>query len=371
MKKWIGVVGAMPALALPSISVEVPASAAPSTRGTQAVPDDVAAQAVSYARYVEAQLLPTAQRLAVRAPSGLTSRASSALSAEAQAKVAERVAMAERGTSVIAVSVEGAATGPPLRHPDGVSTLAVQVRTSRTLNDGVVWDSRSTSFVDYDPSGVIVSMVTPADAELTAGEDLIEDPTATANGTPSATTFGASPAPTAESAQRSSGFISMLVERDDAVRYALHWAFDRNDDFVSYHNDCTNFISQTMLAGMWWMRDGGGVTAKRSTSNWFHHSKSNVSWSWGGAENFYQYGRKKSGWLTTPPGNNVWNLVLGDLLQVDWDKNGNIQHSMIVTKKNTTTGERYLTYHSTDQRNKPLSAVLASDRDAWWYGHRT
>ncbi|HMF58462.1 MAG TPA: amidase domain-containing protein [Pyrinomonadaceae bacterium] len=46
----------------------------------------------------------------------------------------------------------------------------------------------------------------------------------------------------------------MFFDRTKAVQYATQWALGRNPDFPNYSynaggDDCSNFISQVMLAG--------------------------------------------------------------------------------------------------------------------------
>lgn len=46
----------------------------------------------------------------------------------------------------------------------------------------------------------------------------------------------------------------------------------------------------------------------------------------------------------------------GDLMYFDWSGDGNIDHSSIITE--IDGNEIYLTYHSTDRKNKPLSVIM-------------
>ena len=63
-------------------------------------------------------------------------------------------------------------------------------------------------------------------------------------------------------------------------------------------------------------------------------------------------------------------MLASDVLQLDFDRDGNISHSMIVTAVGSN-GERYLTYHSNDHLNRPLTEILSAYPVAWYYAHRT
>lgn len=57
------------------------------------------------------------------------------------------------------------------------------------------------------------------------------------------------------------------------------------------------------------------------------------------------------------------------MLQVDFDKDGSKDHTMIVTSR--VNGVPYLTYHSTNTYNRSVASVLASYPNAAYYAYRT
>jgi hypothetical protein len=63
------------------------------------------------------------------------------------------------------------------------------------------------------------------------------------------------------------------------------------------------------------------------------------------------------------------------VLQLDWEKDGAINHSMFVEDRvwSSTLGkyQPYLTYHTTDTNYRSLSNLLAASTGWWWYTHRT
>lgn len=143
------------------------------------------------------------------------------------------------------------------------------------------------------------------------------------------------------------------------VDYAVKYWDVYNTNYRSFTNDCTNFISQALRAGGW-RNDYGWY---RSSSNWWYHS-GNQTFTWAGAENWSRFAPKRTLHLE-----NVWMLVNADILQMDFDKNNNINHTMIVTKRASRTP--YLTYHTTDTLNRSLNSLLTAYPNAWYYAYRT
>jgi hypothetical protein len=145
-----------------------------------------------------------------------------------------------------------------------------------------------------------------------------------------------------------------------------HWK-NYNKNWREYDNDCTNFISQAMSAGGWKMTSGGFLSRK-DNKKWFYGSmKSTTSYTWAGAENWYWFAQKHS--KRTRHIRNVGDMGLGDVLQADFDRNGNINHTMIVTKR--ANSNSYLSYHTPSVHNRSLKKILAKYPKAWWYAHRT
>ncbi|MGW5633293.1 amidase domain-containing protein [Streptomyces sp. NPDC003832] len=154
---------------------------------------------------------------------------------------------------------------------------------------------------------------------------------------------------------------------DKMVAYANKYWNNHNDAYRTYPTDCTNFISQAMLAGGWKPK-GGAIIQRPSNKYWFYGpTKFTTSYMWAGAENWYWFAKKHS--KRTKILSSVWRLAHADVLQADFNRNDNIDHTMIVTKK--FRGTPYLTYHTGDTHNKSLSKILSDYPRAWWYAHRT
>lgn len=150
------------------------------------------------------------------------------------------------------------------------------------------------------------------------------------------------------------------------VKYAYRWGASPNPNFRTYDQDCTNFISQIMEAGAWEYVDGD----RTDKGSWYYGSWTwTTSYTWAAAENWYWFAFQRSG--RTRILASVWDLAIADVLQADWDPwNGNIiDHSMFVSK--VQGGERYLTYHTENKVDVPLTEMVRNNPNANWYPHRT
>ncbi|MEH1055995.1 amidase domain-containing protein [Micromonospora sp. CPCC 206171] len=148
--------------------------------------------------------------------------------------------------------------------------------------------------------------------------------------------------------------------RDYAYRY---W-----DNYnTSYRNfaanggggDCTNFISQIMRYGGWTFDYGW----YKYSWNWWYNSL-NQTYTWAGAENWSQFAPRRTNSLS-----NVWYMSLADVLQMDFNRDGIMDHTMLVTYRSSSN--IYLTYHSSDHKNRPLTDILSSYTSSWYYAYRT
>lgn len=151
----------------------------------------------------------------------------------------------------------------------------------------------------------------------------------------------------------------MLIElpyaRARAVEYALRWALSRNPlfiDFTGQGGDCTNFVSQCLLAGCCVMNETADF-------GWYYYSPLNRAPAWSGVEYFYdfltmrpEFVRENGG--TGPYGAEVptQRVMVGDVVQLA-NAEGDFYHTLLVTG---TDGDDFLvSAHSNDARNRPLS----------------
>lgn len=146
----------------------------------------------------------------------------------------------------------------------------------------------------------------------------------------------------------------MALNRTLAVQYARKWAKSTNPKFPRYGNDCTNFVSQCMLAGGWKMvGDKNFFSRKKNTEWWYGESLlTTASYTWGGAQNFSRFvAVSNRGKIVT----DSTVLDLADVVQLK-DGSGHVYHTMIVTGKKNS--DLLLSYHTGDHLDEPLSAIL-------------
>ncbi|MER6563493.1 amidase domain-containing protein [Streptomyces sp. NPDC001027] len=148
--------------------------------------------------------------------------------------------------------------------------------------------------------------------------------------------------------------------------YAEKYVYTYNKDYPDFNNhtaggDCTNFVSQSLKAGGWKHVPGYVYDYTKWFGNADIQSDSFVGvneWSW-----FAQNSKRTTALA------NVYQLEVGDVLQMDFDRDGSKDHTMIVTAK--SNGVPYLTYHSNNTLRKSLSSLLAQNPNAYYYAYRT
>jgi len=134
--------------------------------------------------------------------------------------------------------------------------------------------------------------------------------------------------------------------RPAAVAYARRWALSRNPAFADFSNlggDCTNFISQCLLAGGAPMRHPG----------WYYYSLSRRSPSWTSVTSLGNFLTKNQG--SGPFGHEIAfeHLLPGDIIQLKFAENPAFSHSLFVL---TPGQDPLIAAHSLDSLNRPLSS---------------
>ncbi|MDQ0190738.1 amidase domain-containing protein [Alicyclobacillus cycloheptanicus] len=118
-------------------------------------------------------------------------------------------------------------------------------------------------------------------------------------------------------------------DRVRAYRYSELWWNGFNPRFVKFvDDDCTNFISQCILAGGFRMTGG----QNRASGWWYRFSGTspngnNWSYSWAMSNALYQYLVNKGGANVV---SSARELKVGDLILYDWNGTGRFGHSVIV-----------------------------------------
>jgi hypothetical protein len=155
--------------------------------------------------------------------------------------------------------------------------------------------------------------------------------------------------------------------RAKAVEYAYKWWNKRNNEEYGYYSrsmggcydcwyDCTNFVSQVIKTG--------GIKERVGRYDWFDYwfyNDDQPSLTWGLAHSFYKHMKSvRQAQNATLPS----DLQVGDIISVDFEGDGDIDHSVVITK--IQNGQIYATYHSSDNKDKNITDwLLRYDVYAW------
>ncbi|MER7900387.1 amidase domain-containing protein [Streptomyces sp. NPDC096046] len=234
---------------------------------------------------------------------------------------------------------------------DAPKTTGFQARHELTFKADRHGDWRLTGIRDTDQGGLAVNTLSkPAPVKAATAADTMP------NAPRAATTRNPAAAPKTGTA----------YDYKAMAAYAeKHWnAY--NKDYPDFGGrgaggDCTNFVSQSLKAGGWKHVPGYVYDYTRWFGNADIQSHSFIGvneWSW-----FAQNSKR------TKPLANVFQLEVGDVLQLDFDRDGSKDHTMIVTYK--SGGVPYVTYHSNNTFRRSVASLVASYPNAYYYAYRT
>ena len=254
--------------------------------------------------------------------------------------------------SVVIDSVGVEQIGEPMVAPVDADSISVTVDievTRHIATDDIDW-------VEIVPHEMIVNVESGALEDVTvydldAIDDLVEE------SVPAPLMIIPADEPTTATAP----VALTATNRKKVADYALKYALNPNTAYKLYPTDCTNFVSQAMLAGGWKEVSHPVVDYKWDNAWWYGGIPTN-SWTWSGAENFYRMTKALD---RTTTATRVSDLRVGDLLQYKLKTSSTMTHSMVVTAKSGST--IYLSYHSSNTKNKPFSSFITSDKS--WFGH--
>ena len=154
--------------------------------------------------------------------------------------------------------------------------------------------------------------------------------------------------------------VTKPYNRERAVEYARRWALDRNPlfiDFTEIGGNCTNFVSQAVLAGSCTMN-------YTPDFGWYYISEDNRAPAWSGVEYFFDYitetplFREQNGGVG-PFATVVEReaVMLGDVVQYA-NRAGDWYHTVIVTGFD---GEEILiSAQSDDALDRPVSSYRSA-----------
>ncbi|MFI0264137.1 amidase domain-containing protein [Streptomyces sp. NPDC017056] len=138
-----------------------------------------------------------------------------------------------------------------------------------------------------------------------------------------------------------------------------------NPEYRKYNaagGDCTNFLSQALKAGGWKAETGSAGDYRK----WWYGA-TGQSDSWVGVNEWSWYALNSQRVTSLA---NVYQMDVGDVMQMDFDGDGSKDHSMMTTYR-SRNGVPYLTYHSTNTYRKSVASIIASYPDAVYYAYRT
>lgn len=150
----------------------------------------------------------------------------------------------------------------------------------------------------------------------------------------------------------------MLLEipynRDHALTYARRWALSRNPlffDFSDQGGNCTNFVSQCLLAGC-------GVENDTPTFGWYYRSAEDRAPAWTGVGELFSFltgefrdangGGGPYGTVAAEPS----QVSLGDVIQLA-NRQGRFYHSLLIS--GFTRDDILVCAQSDDALDRPLS----------------
>ena len=104
-------------------------------------------------------------------------------------------------------------------------------------------------------------------------------------------------------------------DKENAIKYAHRWAFDRNPNFLNFENiggDCTNYVSQILLAG-------GCKMDMTPVLGWYYNNSNDKSPSWTGVEQFYNYITKDKNFGIIGKEIDLDEVEAGDIAQLSFN----------------------------------------------------
>jgi Putative amidase domain len=159
------------------------------------------------------------------------------------------------------------------------------------------------------------------------------------------------------------------LNRQAIVQYIYYYALTPNKNYRDYSlegnrgGDCTNFVSQALLAGGWGRLNGG----HRETTSWWYSGgilPPYASWTWTSADYFFKFINSRP---RAKAIGRIADLVPGDVISVDFNPSAGdgIDHTMLVSKK--TTSGIFLAYHTNNTLDKSFTEFYNASPGAQYY----
>jgi hypothetical protein len=151
------------------------------------------------------------------------------------------------------------------------------------------------------------------------------------------------------------------------IVYAATWFNGHNWQYNNYDGstgDCTNFVSQALAAGGWQQVGSGFFWERTDSSKWYHSNPDSYTWS--GAQNFF--------WFATGSGRTYELAYLAsmgpaDVMQIDWNHDGTIDHTALVTFVNGQ--DIKVSQHTDGYWNRSIWEIYNNNQTSTYFALRT
>ncbi|MDJ0382038.1 amidase domain-containing protein [Streptomyces sp. G-G2] len=271
---------------------------------------------------------------------------------DADTKVTVDKSTITKGHATVQVTEDTTLTYKKVRGDEPTTTgFKTRYELNLTAKPGGAWELSSIASKENGP----VAVNEPTAVKKVAAID--DDGQTYPDGTPASTSY---PAP-AKPKVKTGGTYDYAAMAAYAEKYWKNYN-PAYRQFNGAGGDCTNFISQSLKAGGW--QNVSGTTY--DYRNWWYDGSLNTD-SWAGANEWawFTNSNKRATNLA-----NVYQMDVGDILQMDFNRDGSKDHSMIVTYR-SSAGTPYVTYHSTNTYRKSLASLIASYPNAVYFAYRT
>jgi hypothetical protein len=149
----------------------------------------------------------------------------------------------------------------------------------------------------------------------------------------------------------------VLTPLDAQMTYVLaHWSERNTNEYGTLvDNDCVNFTSQSLIERGWTMDDA-----------WWHSQSGGVdeySSAWISSTSMMKYFATRPALATALTDDERDSVVVGDIVQFDWDNSGDRDHTGIVTRVEGTGAERQIFFagHSLDSDYRSVDVAITTD----------
>ena len=150
--------------------------------------------------------------------------------------------------------------------------------------------------------------------------------------------------------------VNVPYDRRRAVEYARKWALSRNPlfvDFTGFGGNCTNFVSQCILAG-------APIMNYTPTFGWYYISGEDRAPAWSGVDELYDFLIGAPNFVSQNKGYGPFAtdaresqaVNIGDIIQLS-NEDGSFYHSLIIS--GFTQNDILVCAQSNDALDRPLS----------------